>query len=465
MKKFITIVVLLLMCLNINPVKAQRVEEEENNIGTYFQLGTYEDDPIIWRCISDDDENGMLLLSDKILCYKAYNAGTNVDDFLSQDMYGSDIWENTTIRAWLNAIENAGNIIWPGNNPPNTKVPLSPFMPYVDEDGFLSERNFSISELSVMKTVSQWQILGPKNAHLSTNGLKKCFQTNYYPFISRYGKYNVFSSGIRNFSHIEGAMYRLSDTMFLIDEAQIYKLWTNFGTVRAYPTQRAFDSVKNDKDYYEGFEEEYMLRTSNRSAQFIFGDDDYSSGICAYSYGVRPAFYLDTTKAEIISGSGSIEEPYIIDGQPQTNAEVYCNGERMQFDEEPVEESERLLVPVRAIFEELGAEVEWEEETQIITAKKEDTTVVMQIDNPEMGNSREVVTLEVPPRLVGERTMVPLRAVSEAFEAKVDYIENLNRVVVDQPKLPMDFGERLEIPMENGQRKDFESIFPDYEPF
>ena len=38
--------------------------------------------------------------------------------------------------------------------------------------------------------------------------------------------------------------------------------------------------------------------------------------------------------------------------------------------------------------------------------KKEDTTVVMQIDNPEMGNSREVVTLEVPPRLVGERTMV-----------------------------------------------------------
>ena len=84
--------------------------------------------------------------------------------------------ENTTIRAWLNAIENAGNIIWPGNNPPNTKVPLSPFMPYVDEDGFLSERNFSISELSVMKTVSQWQILGPKNAHLSTNGLKSVFK-------------------------------------------------------------------------------------------------------------------------------------------------------------------------------------------------------------------------------------------------------------------------------------------------
>ena len=36
-----------------------------------FQLGTYEDDPIIWRCISDDDENGMLLLSDKILCQDA----------------------------------------------------------------------------------------------------------------------------------------------------------------------------------------------------------------------------------------------------------------------------------------------------------------------------------------------------------------------------------------------------------
>ena len=246
MKKFITIVVLLLMCLSINPVKAQRVEEEENNIGTYFQLGTYEDDPIIWRCISDDDENGMLLLSDKILCYKAYNAGTNVDDFLSQDMYGSDIWENTTIRAWLNAIENAGNIIWPGNNPPNTKVPLSPFMPYVDEDGFLSERNFSSSELSVIKTVSQWQILDIYQQDEVENGIYDFFEID--GSLKTRPDYLRCYGTISSLTHIEGGMKRIADTMFILDDIQIYNLYTKYG-VLSEPTEKALKTWNYGGNY------------------------------------------------------------------------------------------------------------------------------------------------------------------------------------------------------------------------
>ena len=42
--------------------------------GAYYQLGKYNDTPIIWRCVGED-ENGILMVSDKILCYKAFDAG------------------------------------------------------------------------------------------------------------------------------------------------------------------------------------------------------------------------------------------------------------------------------------------------------------------------------------------------------------------------------------------------------
>lgn len=61
-------------------------------------------------------------------------------------------------------------------------------------------------------------------------------------------------------------------------------------------------------------------------------------------------------------------------------------------------------------------------------------TVVMQIGNPEMGNGAEVFTLDVAPTLKDDRTLVPLRAVSEAFDCKVEWIEELNRAVIDPPQ-------------------------------
>ena len=94
----------------------------------------------------------------------------------------------------------------------------------------------------------------------------------------------------------------------------------------------------------------------------------------------------------------------------------------MEFDQQPIEEDDRLLVPVRSIFEQLGAEVTYDDGDGVITANNGERTVVMQIDNPEMGNGTEVFTLDVAPKLVGDRTVVPLRAVSEAFDCRVDWL-------------------------------------------
>ena len=63
---------------------------------------------------------------------------------------------------------------------------------------------------------------------------------------------------------------------------------------------------------------------------------------------------------------------------------MYSNGEELNDDQRPVEENERLLVPARAVFESLGAEVEWDEEKEVVTATDGETEIVMQIDNAVM---------------------------------------------------------------------------------
>ena len=108
---------------------------------------------------------------------------------------------------------------------------------------------------------------------------------------------------------------------------------------------------------------------------------------------------------------------------------VYINNKQLNFDIYPITEKDRTLVPMRAIFEALGAEVEWENETQTATATKEGITVSVTIDSNRMLKNGEEIELDVPARLVGDsRTLVPLRAISEAFGCQVEWDEELQRV-------------------------------------
>lgn len=96
--------------------------------------------------------------------------------------------------------------------------------------------------------------------------------------------------------------------------------------------------------------------------------------------------------------------------------------------------SDRAMLPFRAIFEKFGADVDWDGEYQIITAVKGTTVLNLRIDKPIMvridleTQEMEQVTLDVPPQILNDRTMVPVRAVAEALEANVDWDPN-GRVV------------------------------------
>ncbi len=109
---------------------------------------------------------------------------------------------------------------------------------------------------------------------------------------------------------------------------------------------------------------------------------------------------------------------------------VTISGKKLDFDVQPVMESDRVLVPMRAIFENLGATVSWDNDTSTAIAVKGDKVIIIQIDNSKAFINTEVKELDVPARLISDRTLVPVRFVSEALNCKVDWNQDEQTVVI-----------------------------------
>ncbi|MDD4688373.1 MAG: copper amine oxidase N-terminal domain-containing protein [Eubacteriales bacterium] len=125
---------------------------------------------------------------------------------------------------------------------------------------------------------------------------------------------------------------------------------------------------------------------------------------------------------------------------------VLLNGTELSFDVPPQLIQDRTMVPMRKIFEALGADVEWDGETQKITAILNDKEIAMQIDDDGMFIKTHVnlpldgspippgnvvrITLDVPPQLVNDRTLVPVRAVAEGLDADVKWDDESQTVII-----------------------------------
>lgn len=98
--------------------------------------------------------------------------------------------------------------------------------------------------------------------------------------------------------------------------------------------------------------------------------------------------------------------------------QVILDGQTLSFDVPPVIENGSTLVPLRVIFEALGADVQWDGNTQTVTASKSGTEIRLIIGGVAYKNGQEV-QLSVPAKIIEGRTMVPLRFVSEALGCQV----------------------------------------------
>lgn len=87
----------------------------------------------------------------------------------------------------------------------------------------------------------------------------------------------------------------------------------------------------------------------------------------------------------------------------------------------PVKVSGRVLVPLRAVGENLGAEVEWKAKEKLITLKLDNKVVEITVDSKTAKVNGNKTTLDVPAKLVDGRTLVPIRFISESFSKTVEW--------------------------------------------
>ena len=94
----------------------------------------------------------------------------------------------------------------------------------------------------------------------------------------------------------------------------------------------------------------------------------------------------------------------------------------------------RTMVPLRAIFEALGATVEWDDATKTVKSEKGDIYVALTIGEIELRKNWQTIELDVPAQIIDSRTMVPVRAISEAFECEVNWDDATKTVLITSPK-------------------------------
>lgn len=228
-------------------------------IGDQIAMGKYNGEVIFWRCV-DIDENGPLMLSEKVLCNKEFDAAGDNEQYHSDGWgyirknRGSNCWSDSNIRQWLNT---SGTVTY-SHCPPS----------YANENGFMT--SFTDSELARIKTVTQKTYVNSweqqRNGYVD-GGSRESSDTTDIPSLNM--DYSDF-------------WYQLcTDRFFLLNQEQIYRVF------------------KNNPEYLYSDNKYYTRAACNRGASyenvFVIGESSvfYSAFACDSSIGIRPAFYLN----------------------------------------------------------------------------------------------------------------------------------------------------------------------------
>ena len=114
---------------------------------------------------------------------------------------------------------------------------------------------------------------------------------------------------------------------------------------------------------------------------------------------------------------------------------VYVDGERLAFNTNPIIKNGSTLVPMRLIFEKLGAKVDWNNTTKTVTATKSGTTIVYTIGKKTATVNKSTITLHTAGEIKNSNTLVPLRFVSESLGSVVGWADKSKTVIISSAKM------------------------------
>ncbi|MBQ3110550.1 MAG: leucine-rich repeat protein [Clostridia bacterium] len=118
-------------------------------------------------------------------------------------------------------------------------------------------------------------------------------------------------------------------------------------------------------------------------------------------------------------------------GAPQTEITIMVNGVKLNCDSTPYIKNDRTMVPLRAIFEALGAAVTWDDTTKTASGSKDRIEVKITIGENVLYKNGEEIALDCAAEITNSRTMVPVRAISEAFNATVHWDNETKTVEIN----------------------------------
>lgn len=155
---------------------------------------------------------------------------------------------------------------------------------------------------------------------------------------------------------------------------------------------------------------------------------------------IAASLAVTMTLTSVAPAMAAPTDPVVVANQARERIPVLVNDLEIDCDQPPVIVGDRTLVPLRAIFEALGAAVYWDNDTRSVTATRGETTVLLIIGSMIMYKDGQPVYLDVPGQIINSRTMVPVRAVSESFGSDVYWDDNTRtvRVYTDAYQEPTD---------------------------
>lgn len=116
---------------------------------------------------------------------------------------------------------------------------------------------------------------------------------------------------------------------------------------------------------------------------------------------------------------------------PTAHIRLVVNGTELLTDQEPIVDGNRVLVPIRGIFELMGATVSWDPHTNTSTIQKGNTTVLLKANSDAASIDGKKYKLDVSPKLQNGRLLVPVRFISEHLGMKVNWDQEKKIVVID----------------------------------
>jgi len=129
---------------------------------------------------------------------------------------------------------------------------------------------------------------------------------------------------------------------------------------------------------------------------------------------------------------------------------VFLNGVEIPLDVPGEIRDGRTLVPFRAIFEALGATVEWEPEKRVVSAARGDDTLVLTVDSTVVEWRKSLIRVDAAPVIVADRTLVPLRFIAQALGLHVTWDGEARTVYLERNPADQQLAQGVRIVYEKG---------------